>query len=59
MSETIEVELDDARELMYEDLVERIGEERVKGLLADALVSTLTDAYDQREQLEAQVKKQQ
>jgi hypothetical protein len=55
MTKTIEIEIDDAREVMYDELVELLGEKQTDALLGNALTESLTDAYDQRAQLAQQI----
>lgn len=51
MSQTIEVELDEAREVMFDQLSDQIGEETVEEVLEDAVNNQLTELWDQRDQI--------
>lgn len=51
MTDTIEIELDDAREIMLEELTEEFGEEPIIGTLENAVVKELTGLYDNQDQL--------
>ena len=48
----ITVELDDARELMYDELAEMFSAKEVNTTLEEQLVQHLTRMYDNREQLQ-------
>ena len=52
--EAIEINLDDPRALMYEELVEALGQENVDELIARQVNGALTEAYDNREHLKQQ-----
>jgi hypothetical protein len=49
---------DDARSVMYDDLVDTFGKEAVDNTLQEAVVKQLTSMYDNREQLERQAQAQ-
>jgi len=53
MSETIEVQLDDARSLMYEQLCEQFGEGAIRSECDQHIAQMLTELYDNREGLQA------
>lgn len=59
MTTEVTIDLDDAREVMYDELCDSIGEGRVRELLADTATDVVTEAYDNREQLQRQVEAQQ
>lgn len=59
MGETIEIDLDDARELMLEQLRDELDAETVDKTLKRAVVSEVTNLYDNREQIKAQQEQQQ
>ena len=48
----ITVELDDAREVMFDELVEMFSEEDVEETLSEQMTKHLTQMYDNREQLQ-------
>lgn len=49
-------ELEEPRRIMYDELVDLLGEERVKAMLQRQVRDAITEAYDQREQLAQQAK---
>lgn len=51
MTEII-IELDDAREVMYEELAEQFSEAEVDETLEGQLIQHLTTMYDNRERLQ-------
>lgn len=51
MSEEISVEFDSARSLMYEELINEFGEEPIRNTLEKSLNDTLTQLYDNRDQM--------
>lgn len=51
MTETIEIELDDAREIMLDELADEFGEEPIVGTLENAVIQELTGLYDNQDQL--------
>jgi hypothetical protein len=51
MSETIEIHLDDAREVMYEELVEEFGKGMIHAECDQHIANVLTDLYDKQDQL--------
>jgi len=53
MSEIIEVQLDDARSLMYEQLCEQFGEGVIRSECDQHIAQMLTELYDNREELQA------
>lgn len=53
MSETIEVQLDGARSLMYEQLCEQFGEGVIRSECDQHIAQMLTELYDNREELQA------
>lgn len=55
MTKEITIEFDDAREVMYSELAERVGEEQVEALLEETVRGALTDLYDRREQINTNV----
>jgi len=46
------IELDSAREVMYDDLADKLGDANVTGDLEDTVVQRLTQLYDNREEIE-------
>jgi hypothetical protein len=52
MTEEVEIELDDAREVMHDRLVEMFGEDLVQAELDKRVAAAITQLYDEREQLE-------
>jgi|APHM01.1.fsa_nt_gi hypothetical protein len=54
----ITIEFDDAREIMYEDLIEMFNEQTVNGMLEEQVIQQLTKIYDNREELKKQAKQQ-
>jgi hypothetical protein len=56
MSETegVEVNLDDARAVMYDKIVEMLGEKAMKAELENQMAAVVTDLYDRRDQLQQQ-----
>lgn len=54
MTETtvIEIELDEAREVMFNDLAEMLGEDAVKEEIKSTAQSRLTQIYDNKDQLQ-------
>lgn len=46
------IEFDEAREIMYDTLAEEFGEETINDVLEDAVKQRLTDMYDRRDDLE-------
>jgi len=55
----IEFDLDNPREVMYDELVEEFGEELVETILSDALQRELTNVYDNRETIRQRIEQQQ
>jgi hypothetical protein len=47
----ITIELDDAREVMYDELAEMFNSDEINKTLEEQLVKHLTQMYDNREQL--------
>jgi len=54
MTKTIEIRLDDARELMYDELAEMFGDAAVDAECEQHIASMLTDLYDRRDELQQQ-----
>jgi len=52
MSEIIEVQLDDPRSLMYEQLCEQFGEGVIRSECDQHIAQMLTELYDNREELQ-------
>ena len=59
MSETIEIHLDDAREIMYEELVEEFGKGMIHAECDQHIANVLTDVYDKQDELKKQQQRQQ
>jgi hypothetical protein len=51
MSDTIEIHLDDAREVMYEELVEEFGKGMIHAECDQHIAKVLTDLYDNIDEL--------
>jgi hypothetical protein len=51
-TESVEVNLDDARAVMYDKIVEMLGEKAVKAELENQMAAVVTDLYDRRDQLQ-------
>lgn len=54
MGETIEIHLDDAREVMYEELVEEFGKGMIHAECDQHIANVLTDLYDKQDELKQQ-----
>jgi len=54
MTKTIEIHLDDARELMYEELVETFGKRVIQDECEQHIASLLTELYDNQDELQEQ-----
>jgi len=55
---TIEIELDEARDVMYDDLTEMLGERAVEEELQSVARDRLTQLYDNREQIQQELQSQ-
>jgi len=55
---TIEIELDEARDVMYDDLTEMLGERAVEAELQSVARDRLTQLYDNREQIQQELQSQ-
>jgi hypothetical protein len=53
-TESVEVNLDDARAVMYDKIVEMLGEKAVKAELENQMAAVDTDLHDRRDQLQQQ-----
>jgi hypothetical protein len=53
-TESVEVNLDDARAVIYEKIVEMLGEKAVKAELENQMAAVDTDLHDRRDQLQQQ-----
>ena len=51
MTKTIEIEIDEARKLMYNQLVDEFGEEVVRGQCEQHIADVLTELYDRKEEI--------
>lgn len=54
MTKTIEIRLDDARAVMFEELVETFGEDVIHSECDQHITRVLTELYDRRNELEPQ-----
>ena len=54
----ITIELDDAREVMYDELTELFTEEAIEETLKDQSVQHLTQMYDNRDELQEKMEQQ-
>jgi hypothetical protein len=55
MSREVTIEIDDAREVMYDELIDLLGKDAADALLSKQLTEALSAAYDRRESLAQQV----
>jgi len=53
-TESVEVNLDDARAVIYKKIVEMLGEKAVKAELENQMAAVDTDLHDRRDQLQQQ-----
>jgi hypothetical protein len=53
-TESVEVNLDDARAVMYDKIVEMLGGKAVKAQLENQMAAVVTDLYDRGDQLQQQ-----
>jgi translation initiation factor IF-1 len=51
-TESVEVNLDDARAVMYDKIVEMLGGKAVKAQLENQMAAVVTHLYDRRDQLQ-------
>jgi len=54
MTETIEIELDNARSLMHEELVETFGKRTIEDECEQHIARVLTELYDNQDAIEHQ-----
>jgi len=54
MSKTIKIHLDDAREVMYDELVKEFGEGMVKKQCDQHIADVITELYDNIDELKSQ-----
>jgi hypothetical protein len=54
MSKTIKIHLDDAREVMYDELVKEFGEGMVKRQCDQHVADVITELYDNIDELKSQ-----
>ena len=57
-NQTISVELDGARDVMYSELNDLLGEQIVDAEIESQLIDVVTEMYDNREQLKQQLEQQ-
>lgn len=57
-NQTITIELDDARDVMYSELNDLLGEQVVDAEIESQLIDVVTEMYDNREQLKQQLEQQ-